>query len=400
MQGKSEPTIRWLTLAAWLSVLMFAVTSTLTSVSLKHIGVDLQIGFDLRGALAPSRSVPLAVATFLVGYLADRLGKRWFLSGGLFIVAVALFWVGQSSTYVALIVGMVLLGMGLGAVEALVSPLVAELHPRSVATHLSVLHAFFPLGLVAFSVPVGLALDSGVHWRTPFGLAAAPALLVGVMFLCGRYPGDGSGRRTAPLRVRAILADRTFWLLAVAMVLTAGSEGTLIIWTPNFLQHEYGVSAQVGAYGLVAFSATMVLGRFGTAAVARVLPLRRMMVALALLTALATLVLAAVADLWVNLVALGFAGLFVACFWPCILSLATSQIAAGSATLLAMLAVAGIAGFGGMPWVIGVVAEHFSLRAGFGLVPVALVAAALVLIALARTPERARPEAEGASWNP
>jgi len=384
--GKAN--IRWLTLTAWLSLLVFAAILTLDSVSLKHIGTDLEISFALKGALPATRSVSLALSTFLIGCLADRLGKRRFLGGGLLVVSLALLLIGKSSSYGGLLAGMMLMGVGLGSVEALVSPLIAELHPHSVGTQMNILHAFFPAGAVVASLGVGVALVCGVYWRTPFTVTAVPVLLGAVMFLAGRYPQKVSMSRAATLRVREVLTNRTFWLLAIAMALTAGCEGSLIFWSPNFIQHEYGVSALLGAWGLTIFSTAMALGRLGTAVALKSLRLEQLMVPLAFLCGLVTLGLALADGLWVSMVSLGLAGLFMACFWPSILTLATCRIAKRSATLLAMLAVAGLVGFGAMPLAIGMLAEYFQLRIGLGLVPAAMTAVGFVLLKVTGKPQR------------
>jgi len=384
MADSSKASVRWLTLAAWMSLVVFAASATLDSVSLKHIGTDLEIGYALKGALAPSRSVVLGLSTLLIGCLADRFGKRRFLGGGMLIVSLALLWIWRSSGYGGLVAGMMLLGAGLGSLEALASPLIAELHPDRVGTQMNVLHAFYPAGIVAASLLVGSALERGIQWRMPFAVAAIPAALVAVMFLCGRYPGSGAASGASVLRVGEVLVNRTFWLLAIAMALTAGCEGSLLFWSPNFIQDQYGVSALVGACGLMIFSSAMAVGRFGTGAAARFIRLERLMVVLAFVGALVTLVLTLAEDVWMNAVSLGLAGLCVACFWPSILTLATSRIGAGSARLLAMLSVAGLVGFGAMPWAVGMLAESFRLRVGLALVPAAMALAGIVLLKVAR----------------
>ena len=85
-----------------------------------------------------------------------------------------------------------------------------------------------------------------------------------------------------------------------------------------------------------------------------------------------------------TLVSLALVGLFSGTFWPSILALGSEQIAKGSATLFAALAVAGIAGFGLSPLAVGVVAQHAGLRVGMGLLPVGFVLSALALIASSR----------------
>lgn len=381
-QGRGR--VWWLTGASWASFAMYAVTLSVLSVSLETIGNELGLGFEARGLLAPTRSFMIATSTLLCGYWADRSGKRWLIAGGMGLVAVGLLCAGLGRTYASLMGATIVIGAGLGAAEALVSPLIAELHPGAVALQMNVLHGFFPVGLGASAVLVGAVLDRGVPWGVPFSVAAAPAVLLAIAFAAGTYPDAAPGLRRAPVRVGAILRSRVFWELAVAMALTAGSEGSLIYWVPSFIGTEYGASAQVAAYGLLAFGMAMALGRFGTSVALRRVSLERLMMGVALVGAAAGACLALVPHLWASLAALLVAGLCLACFWPGVLSFAVMHIEAGSATLLAMLAVAGIAGFGVMPWTVGLVAGQAGLRAGFLIVPVALVATAAVVRAAAR----------------
>jgi len=288
-------------------------------------------------------------------------------------------WTEATGTYAGLLVGMMAIGCGLGPIEGLASPLIADLHPKAVATQMNVLHAFYSAGLAAAALLMGAELDRGMPWRVAFPCAAVPALLVGVMFAAGRYGGAHEGPRPAPLPLRDILGSRAFWPLAGAMALTAGCEGSLTFWSPNFVQVEYGASALVGSYGLAVFAAAMAVGRLGTGVATRFVSLSSLMVALAFGGAGATACLALVRSLPVSLASFVLGGLCIACFWPCILSLATSRMAAGSATLLAMLSVAGIVGFGGVPLLIGLVAEWGGLRTGLLIVPAGLLVAVAAL---------------------
>jgi fucose permease len=385
-EGERAASVRWVTAAGWASLVVFAATSTLVATSLKEIGSEFELSLALRGALAPARSLVLALFAFAVGYVGDRVGKRRLLGAAMFVIAFALLRMAQSGTYAGLVGGILVLGAGLGGLEALVSPLVADLHPDDVEVQMPVLHAFFPLGIVVSAPIAGWALDSGVPWRVPFAVVSIPAALVGVMFLFGRYPGDGGSARPIVLSVPDVLRNPTFWLLAVVMALTAGTEGSLLFWTPSFIQDGYGATFLGGAFGLVGFSAAMAVGRFSSGFAARVVPLSRLMIVLSFVCALATLSLVAINSLWVSFVSLGVGGLCVACFWPGVLSTATRRIAAGSATLLAMLSVAGIAGFGIVPWAVGLVGDRFGLRVGLGLLPVSMAVAGFALTAVFRPP--------------
>jgi fucose permease len=304
----------------------------------------------------------------------------------MFVVAFALLCLGRVGTYAGLVAATVALGAGLGGLEALASPLIADLHPDDVELHMPLLHAFFPLGIVASSLLAGWGLDAGMPWQALFGVTSIPAALVGAMFLFGRYGTEShEGPKRVALSVPAVLGNVTFWLLGAAMALTAGVEGALTLWTPSFVQDEYGASALVAASGLTCFSAAMAVGRLGAGFATRRVPLHKMMVALSVACALVTVALVLFRNVSVSFVAFGLSGLFIACFWPGILSVATRRIAAGSATLLAMLSVAGIVGYGGLPWSVGALADRFGLRLALGILPVSMGAAALALFAAGRT---------------
>ena len=74
MAPERSVTARYLTVAAWLSLVVFAVSSTLLSVSLRHIGTDFGAGYAQRGALSLVRALVLAFSALVVGRAADAPG--------------------------------------------------------------------------------------------------------------------------------------------------------------------------------------------------------------------------------------------------------------------------------------------------------------------------------------
>lgn len=343
---------------------------------LEAIGEDFEIGLAMRGSLAAARSCVVAVMAFLAGCLADRRGKRWILTSAMLVMAAALLVMATAGRYASLLVGILLLGAAIGTLEGVVSPLTADLHPKRVDFHMNVLHGFYPLGLVVAGLFAGVALAMGVHWRVVVGALSLPALLTAVMFFGGRYP-PAQVHVDGPLPVNRILRIPAFWPLAVVMFLTAGMEGTLTFWAPSFICAEYGSTVIVGASGIVVFGVAMAAGRFGTGFLCRFVSLPHLMLACGVACVIATLVLVVADSLWISFLAITVAGVCVACFWPGVLAMAARTIASGSATLMAMLSVAGVAGFGVLPWLAGLVGERYGLRIGLVLLPAGLAVAVL-----------------------
>jgi len=125
-----------------------------------------------------------AVGTVAVGLLADRLGKRRVLHGGLALFALAALAAGNVSSVDAALPVMVLAGLGNACPTVLAVPLLADLLPPKRAGE------FLGLGSAIWSVvqPLGSFLagslvDSLGSNRWAFGFAALfMALAVGALF--------------------------------------------------------------------------------------------------------------------------------------------------------------------------------------------------------------------------
>jgi fucose permease len=395
MTQDRPPTVRWLTASVCAAFLVYACTPTLLAVSLKRIGADLGLGYSAQGALMLVRAVALAGTTVATGLLADRWGKHFILTTAMLLTAAGMLCVGHSAGLglAGLVAGIVVTSAGLGGLEALNGALVSDLYPQAVDSRVNLVYGFYPCGVVISSLVVGTALDAGVPWRVPFALLAIPTALVMAMYWLGRYPQPCRPPGGVPLTVRRILANPRFWLLTLAMLLTAGAMGSMVFWGPSYLQDVYGTSTRTGSAALAVFMVTMAAGRFGTGVATRRAPLLRIMLAMAALGTACTLAIVLIDSLAVTLVAFALAGLGISCFWPGVIALAVGRIGSGSTTLLAMISSIGILAFGFIPAGMGLLAARWGLRAALGTCPAAMAATVVLLAVLALFDER---EAAGA----
>lgn len=379
---------------AQLSVFLFGASTAVTAITLKSMRTEFGLSYSEGGLLASVRSLTLAVVVTASGFLAVRWGKKPLLTAGTFLLAVAVVAVYSVGSFPALLLAFVLFGTGLGAIEALISPLVAELDPPRAAPNLNALHALFPLGLVAAALGGGEALVAGANWRFAFLALCPPALLAGVMFLRARFPRHTPETRPAGGAV-GLARSSVFWLLGLAMAMSAWTEGCLTTWTANLIEDSFAASARAGAWGLVAFAAPMFVGRLLASRATRRIRLERLIVfaSLAGIGGVLGLIVASGIDAgWVSFAAscgfLAVCGLAVSPFWPTMLALAEQRIPGSPTTLIfALMATFGIAGYGLAPWTVGLVADRWGLRAGFA----AMIPAFAAVIALTAVADRRRP---------
>jgi CP family cyanate transporter-like MFS transporter len=384
-----------LTWVSRLSFIVFAGSSATLSVSLKQIGEDLGLGDAKLGSLGLARSLALATAALVSGFAADRFGKKRFLIAGMAAGAAGVVGVSSADSLPALLAFLALTGVGLGVLESLVSPLVAELHPDDVGFQVNILHGFFPLGIIGTSLIVSQALSRGASWRAPFAIVGAGFAAAMVGFAAGRYPGGRAGA-AAPLRLQELAANRTFRLLAAAMFFGAAAEGGLFYWAPKFVQDEFLVTPAVGGLALTLFSITMMAGRLGLSGTVRRGGAAGLTAGLALLGAGASACMAFAPTVHAALVFAGVCGLSVSLFWPGVLTVAAEGISVSSARVFALLSVVGIAGFGLAPPAIGLITEAYDLRRGLVVVPVCCAAFCVLMVLAAARGRRGVGRSRGA----
>ncbi|HJN19157.1 MAG TPA: MFS transporter [Armatimonadota bacterium] len=372
---------RRLFIASMVALLVFAGAVTTPAICLRQMGEVFGMDLGDRGFVAAVRVAMVLFGVLLTGYLADRMGKGPFLVAGLTLLAAGLALTTFAGSFGALLMTQAVMGLGAGAMEAQVNPLVAELHPKNPARALNVVNGLFSIGVVASALMSGEILEAGGGWRACFWVWVLPALVGASLFATRRYPRaaienhapDGQGFLKMPL----------FWLLAVAMVCGGGCEAGLTYWGPNFTEAEFGATARAGAWSTVMFGGFMAAGRFASGGlVSRISPIMLLMVS-AVGCVGATLGLSFVSSVQGVWALFGLGGLFIACSWPTILAIASAHIG-NSTTMFAVLAAFGIGGCTIFPWAIGAIGDLAGLRVGVVILPISMAIQAVVLVAVWR----------------
>lgn len=374
---------RRLLIAAACAMFSFGAGIAIPSVCLQTIGQEFHLTFAQRGFLITARVACLMVALLASGYLAERHGKRPFLILGLALIAVSQGLASRAMGYGGLLGAQLLSGAGKGTMEALVNPLVARLCPERSARMLNFTNGLFSVGLVFSALTTGEIVQRTGSWRLPFLLWIPPLVFCMVLFATRHYPPEHAAHKPRQ-SARRFLSNRLFWILFAMMILSGGCEAGLVSWGPNFVQHELAASARAGAWTITLYGILMAIGRFTSSAVVARLTAPRLMIVSAAGCIAVTFGLSFTHQLWLAWSLFGLGGLFIACFWPTILSLASDNIASGSTSLFALLASAGVIGSMTVPWLIGALGDHIGLRGALLVMPVCMVGVVALLVVVTR----------------
>jgi MFS family permease len=211
-------------------------------------------------------AVPLVagIGSVVAGVLAPRLGSAPVLRAGGPLVCAALVAVGAAGTVPALAAALVLLGLGLGAVDATMNMQGVAVERRYVRPLLSSFHGWWSVGAVAG------ALTTSATARLGMGVLASlsTAALIGLVLTLAAGPrqlrrGEEIGtppRHDAP---EATIPWRPVALIGTAVLLMYVADSATSNWSAVFLDDVLDASRSVAALGVFAYQCATMLGRAG-----------------------------------------------------------------------------------------------------------------------------------------
>ncbi|MGW9111782.1 MFS transporter [Microbacterium sp. NPDC055683] len=344
-----------------------------------------QMGYILFGL-----SIGSMIGILSSGLLVARLGTRIVIAAGTASAALGVATVGAGAFLgdgVVVAIGLGLFGLGMGGGEVALNVEGAEVERAIGRSVMPLMHGFFSLGTVVGAV-VGMLLTA-VAFPVWIHLVVVGALIAVVLVAAVRAIPGGNGRsvRTGERAPRpAVWKDPGLLLVGGIILALAMAEGSANDWLPILMVDGHGFDEALAAAVYAVFAAAMTLGRFvggwfvdrfGRAAV---------LGGSALLGAIGLAVVifvdsqvgaAAAVVLWGIGASLGF---------PVALSAAgDSGDPSETAARVSFAATIGYIAFLVGPPVLGVLGEHYGLRAAM-IVVLALVAVAIFLAPAARTP--------------
>ncbi|GAA4781051.1 MFS transporter [Microbacterium gilvum] len=344
-----------------------------------------QMGYILFGL-----SIGSMIGILSSAVLVARLGTRIVIAAGTASAALGVATVGAGAFLgdgVVVAIGLGLFGLGMGGGEVALNVEGAEVERAIGRSVMPLMHGFFSLGTVVGAV-VGMLLTA-VAFPVWIHLVVVGALIAVVLVAAVRAIPGGNGRSvgTAERAPRpAVWKDPGLLLVGGVILALAMAEGSANDWLPILMVDGHGFDEALAAAVYAVFAAAMTLGRFvggwfvdrfGRAAV---------LGGSALLGAIGLAVVifvdsqvgaAAAVILWGIGASLGF---------PVALSAAgDSGDPSETAARVSFAATIGYIAFLVGPPVLGVLGEHYGLRAAM-IVVLALVAVAIFLAPAARTP--------------
>lgn len=236
------------------------------TLSILKTTLKAEIGFDDvdYSHLIVAFMLPYIVMYVASGWIIDRFGTRMTMTFFVVIWSIASVLAGMTQNFAQLVGARALLGAA--------EPVTFPLSQRIVLNWAPERRRAFAMSLIAPAGSVGavlappliafLALTFG--WRSAFVVPGVIGLLVALLWWkLDRLPVAATDPRKpdeAPLPVRTLLANRDFWGIVGARVVSDPVWFFLLFWIPGFLQEGLGLSlAEVGLVGGLPYLAALIV---------------------------------------------------------------------------------------------------------------------------------------------
>jgi len=325
--------------------------------------------------------------------IADKVGYRACVMASQVLSALGLILMAilpevLPSSFLGIIIAVVLYAIGSGIVEVLVSPIIEACPFENKDGVMSFLHSFYCwgtvaviLGSTAFFAAFGIE-----NWKILAFIWAIIPLFNAFNFIncpIERLLPEGEG-----MGVKKLLKTPIFWLMIILMITAGASEITMSQWASAFTESALGVSKSVGdLLGPCMFAIFMGVSRLLYGKFSHKLNLTKVMLGSAILCVACYLLASLSSVAFLGLLGCALCGFSVGIMWPGSLSISSLNCPKGGTAMFAFLALAGDFGGAISPAMVGTLSEIAGGNLKIGLLggtifPITLTIALIVLIIL------------------
>ena len=302
-------------------------------------------------------------------YIVPKLGYRCCVVMAQACSCVGFICLGSlpniMSPYLGLVLSIVLLAIGSGFIEVLISPIGEALPSDNKAGSMSFLHSFYCWGqaaTVVFTTLLLLLFGRANWYYIPFIWAILPA--INTVLFCYAPILELDGDKDNSFKLKSVLKNKRFYLFLLLMFCAGASEITMVQWTSFFVETGFAVDKWLGdIFGPCMFAIFMGIGRVGYAIFGKKVHPNKIIMIFACICTVTYLVVGFSNTPIFSIIACSICGFSVSVMWPGVLSSAAEEFKGSGASLFSVLAIFGDLGCATLPWIFGIVSD-FSISRG------------------------------------
>lgn len=265
-QSLNQPnrtTIKWLT---YLMFMMFAMTTDAVGVIIPEVMKEFNLNMTTAGMMHYMPMIAIALSGVLLGFLADKLGRKTTIIIGLIVFAANSYLYIIASSYGFILTLMAIGGLSIGVFKTGALALIGDFC-SSTKQHTSTMNAvegFFAVGAIIGPFVVTYFLSEDVKWQWLYVVAGSLCVALIIMASLVKYPET---KRTTQKPVNlsgtfSMLKDPYALGFSVGAFLYVAVECAVYVWMPTLIEKYEGNLILIATYSLTIFFVLRATGRF------------------------------------------------------------------------------------------------------------------------------------------
>jgi MFS transporter, DHA1 family, quinolone resistance protein len=255
-------------LVRWLTCLMFftfAMTTDAVGSVIPRLIEEHGLSMTAAGAFQYATMAGIAAGALLLGFLADRFGRKLTIIFGLALYGMASLLVVTSSNFLTLVALLAFSGLGISVFKTGALALIGDITPSNTA-HTRLMNnveGFFAVGAIVGPAVVAVLVARGMSWKWLYLLAGVICAGLVIVAASARYPVTRATTERPNLRqMLKVMKDPAAIGFSLLVMLYVAAEVAIYVWMPTWLQSYAGSWGWLAASALTLFFVLRALGRF------------------------------------------------------------------------------------------------------------------------------------------
>lgn len=357
---------------AYAGMFVFGVVMALLGSILPSLPDRLSFRVEDIGTLFLAMNFAMLACSALLGAAMDRFGMKPPLVGGPLLVALAIALIPRATRLEDLILPVVLLGAGGGALNGATNTLVADLHEESKkkSAALNLLGVFFGFGALFLPFVIGsliaiFGIDALLY------ATAALCLMVGAFAAFLDFPAPKQRNRLPIREMPQFLRSPLVLAMGFLLFFQSGIEFTMGGYISTYLTRGLQAGVVPASWILAAYWASIMIARVALSRYLLRAEPHLVVFACAITACVGSLAVAMAPGVPSASLAIVITGMAMAGIYPTVLGIAGSRFREHSGTVFGILFSIALVGGMLLPWIAGQATSRFGLRAVFFVVAAA-----------------------------
>jgi MFS family permease len=244
------------------------------------IAPDLKAKFALDelgiGTIFSLFTVGVLVGSLGFGPIADRFGYKILLAVCSLIMGLGFTSLGMAEALVVIQIGVLLIGIGGGAINGATSALVADISEGNKGASLALFSAFFGLGALAMPFVLGLLRDL-VPFESILLFISALCFILTLVYVLLQFPMAKQQEGMSLTTAGQMLRDPILLLIGLFLFWQSANEALINNWTTSYLRDTLHIDGRWTLYALSFYVAGLIAMRLLTGSIFRKTPAVKML---------------------------------------------------------------------------------------------------------------------------